>query len=176
MKKKIQKRSNIVAGYSLIYHFNVFSAISQPSFGEKYLNVASDIGRVPTSFTEASEIAKKILEADFDYSQGKVVYKKFKSVVLDNTSKIPIFSVKALEAEENLAIYDSIDSNVMKDYLEYSLASLLYYTMKESACSEQSTRMAAMDNASKNATEMIDDLILTFNRSRQSAITSDVKF
>lgn len=62
----------------------------------------------------------------------------------------------------------------MKDYLEYSLASLVYYTMKENACSEQSKRMAAMDNATKNADEMIDDLLLTFNRTRQTASTKDL--
>lgn len=151
-----------------------FSAISQPSFAEKYVHVASDISHSSTTFKDASEIAKKILDADFDYSQGKAIYKKFKNVVLDESSKIPIFNVKALEFEENLAIYDSIDPNVMKDYLEYSLVSLLYYTMKENACSEQSKRMTAMDNATKNADEMIDDLLLTFNRTRQTASTKDL--
>lgn len=151
-----------------------FSATLQPSFAEKYVHVASDITQSTTTFTSASEIAKKILDADFDYSQGKAIYKKFKNVVLDESSKIPIFNVKALEFEENLAIYDSIDPNVMKDYLEYSLVSLVYYTMKENACSEQSKRMAAMDNATKNADEMIDDLLLTFNRTRQNASTKDL--
>ena len=45
---------------------------------------------------------------------------------------------------------------VIQSYLEFSLASQLYYVLKENAASEQSSRMTAMDNASKNATEMID--------------------
>lgn len=67
-----------------------------------------------------------------------------------------------------------MDAEIIQDYLEFSLASLLYYTMKESACSEQSSRMSAMDNASKNAGEMIDKLTLTFNRTRQAVITREL--
>ena len=52
---------------------------------------------------------------------------------------------------EVLSSYDDLDSDVIKNYSEFSLASLLYYGMKEGACSEQSSRMTAMDSASKNA-------------------------
>lgn len=87
---------------------------------------------------------------------------------------MPIYSVKTVEAAEKLVAYDSLDSEVLQDYLEYSLASLIFYTMKEGACSEQSARMSAMDNASKNAGEMIDKLTMTFNRTRQSVITREL--
>ena len=50
-----------------------------------------------------------------------------------------------------LSTYDDLDSDVIKNYSEFSLASLLFYGMKEGACSEQSSRMTAMDSASKNA-------------------------
>ena len=50
-----------------------------------------------------------------------------------------------------MTVYDSIDEEVLKSYYEYSLASLIFYAMKENACSEQSARMSAMDSASKNA-------------------------
>merc|ERR1712179_838015 len=65
----------------------------------------------------------------------------------------------------------SLDADVIECFQEYSLASLLFYALKEGACSEQSARMTAMDNASKNASEMIDKLTLTFNRTRQAVIT-----
>lgn len=78
------------------------------------------------------------------------------------------------QSAEKLVAYDSLDADVIQDYLEFSLASLLYFTMKESACSEQSSRMSAMDNASKNAGEMIDKLTLTFNRTRQAVITREL--
>ena len=50
-----------------------------------------------------------------------------------------------------MSIYDSLDADVLQSYHEYNLASLLYYAMKESSCSELSARMTAMDGASKNA-------------------------
>lgn len=79
-----------------------------------------------------------------------------------------------MQSSEKLVAYDSLDSDVIQDYLEFSLASLVFFTMKESACSEQSSRMSAMDNASKNAGEMIDKLTLTFNRTRQAVITREL--
>lgn len=54
-------------------------------------------------------------------------------------------------AAPKLQAYDSIDENVLESYQEFTVAALVYYTMKQSACSEQSSRMTAMDNASKNA-------------------------
>lgn len=79
-----------------------------------------------------------------------------------------------MQSSDKLVRYDSLDSEVIQDYLEFSLASLLFFTMKESACSEQSSRMSAMDNASKNAGEMIEKLTLTFNRTRQAVITREL--
>lgn len=73
-----------------------------------------------------------------------------------------------------LAVYDSLDQDVMQSYLEFSMASMLFFSMKEGACSEQSARMSAMDNASKNAGEMIDKLTLTYNRTRQAVITREL--
>jgi F-type H+-transporting ATPase subunit gamma len=102
------------------------------------------------------------------------VYNKFKSVVSYTTSEIPIFSINSINAAPKLSVYDSLDADVVQSYMEYSLTSLLYYTMKENACSEQSSRMTAMDNASKNASEMIDKLALTFNRTRQAVITREL--
>ena len=67
------------------------------------------------------------------------------------TSEIPIYTVGAIEKASNLPVYDSIDADVLQSYMEYSLASLIYYCLKEGACSEQSSRMTAMDNSSKNA-------------------------
>lgn len=123
---------------------------------------------------DASRIAIEILESGYEFTHGQIIYNKFKSVVSYSCSSIPIYSLKTVETSDKLVAYDSLDASVIKDYLEYSLASLLYYTMKESACSEQSSRMTAMDNASKNAGEMIDKLTLTFNRTRQAVITREL--
>jgi F-type H+-transporting ATPase subunit gamma len=74
-----------------------------------------------------------------------------RSVVSYQTHEISIFSANAVNGADKMSRYDSIDNDVIQSYLEYSLASLIYYCMKEGACSEQSSRMTAMDNSSKNA-------------------------
>ena len=56
---------------------------------------------------------------------------------------------------ENLLAYDDVDADVLQCYHEMTLANLLYHAMKEGACSEQSSRMTAMDSASKNAGECV---------------------
>ena len=99
---------------------------------------------------------------------------------------------------ESLLAYDDVDADILQCYHEMTLANLLYRAMKEGACSEQSSRMTAMDSASKNASEcvrvgstvvcmftvcvcvcmcaeeMIDRLTLTFNRTRQAVITREL--
>ena len=74
-----------------------------------------------------------------------------RSVVSYKTTKMPIYSLDTVNKAEKIGAYDSLDAEVTQSYMEYSLASLIYYAMKEGACSEQSARMTAMDAASKNA-------------------------
>jgi len=143
-------------------------------YGKNILMVANEIGRLPPTFLDAAKLATSILNLGYEFTDGKIVYNKFKSVVSYQCAEIPMFSLSAVEGSPKLPVYDSLDADVIRCYLEYSLASLLFYTMKESACSEQSSRMTAMDNASKNAGEMIDKLTLTFNRTRQAVITREL--
>ena len=56
-----------------------------------------------------------------------------------------------IEESDKITVYDSLDADVIQSYNEFQFTSLIYYTMKEAACSEQSSRMTAMDAASKNA-------------------------
>jgi len=102
------------------------------------------------------------------------VYNYYKSVVSYDTTSIPIFSQDTVANSEKVTVYDSLDADVVQSYMEYSLASLVYYCLKEGATSEQSSRMTAMDNSSKNAAEMIDKLRITFNRTRQAVITGEL--
>lgn len=149
-------------------------AILSRLFGKEILFVANEIGRLPPTFIDASRIAHEVIKCGYEFTEGSIVYNKFKSVVSYQCSTLPIFSSPTVEKSDKLAVYDSLDADVVQSYLEYSLASLVFYTMKESACSEQSSRMTAMDNASKNAGEMIEKLTLTFNRTRQAVITREL--
>merc|ERR1711899_25583 len=143
-------------------------------FGKNILCVGSEIGRLPPQFGDASKIASAILNSGFEYDAGKMVYNEFKSVVSYKTKELPIYSLDTVNNADKLPVYDSIDADVIQSYMEYSLASLIYYCLKEGACSEQSSRMTAMDNSSKNAGEMIEKLTLKFNRTRQAVITGEL--
>jgi F-type H+-transporting ATPase subunit gamma len=136
------------------------------------LKVILNLSIISPAFLEELSIA--ILNSGAEYDQGKMLYNKYKSVVSYDTTAIPIFSQETVMGAEKITAYDSVDADVVQSYLEFSLASLIYYAMKEGACSEQSSRMTAMDNSSKNAGEMIDKLRITFNRTRQAVITGEL--
>ena len=79
-----------------------------------------------------------------------------------------------MSTSKNIGLYDSLDAETLRCYQEFQLANLLFYGLKENATSEQSARMSAMDNASKNAGEMISKLTLYYNRTRQAVITREL--
>lgn len=70
-----------------------------------------------------------------------------------DTLELPFYTAPAISSAEKIGVYDSLDADVVQSYMEYSLSSMLFFTLKEGACSEQSSRMTAMDSASKNAGE-----------------------
>jgi len=149
-------------------------SILQRQFGSNILFHITEVGRKPATFEDAGTVATNILNCGFEFGEGELIYNRFKSVVSYNTIAIPIFTVDAISAAEKISVYDSLDADVIQSYMEYSLASMIFFALKEGACSEQSARMTAMDNASKNAGEMIDKLTLTFNRTRQAVITGEL--
>ncbi|XP_044745877.1 ATP synthase subunit gamma, mitochondrial [Coccinella septempunctata] len=143
-------------------------------YGKNIIMAANEIGRLPPTFNDASILADAIISSGYKFGSGEIVFNRFKSVVSYSTQTLPVFSLNSVQAAPKLSIYDSLDDEVIQSYLEFSLASLIYYALKEGACSEQSSRMTAMDNASKNATEVIDKLTLAFNRTRQAVITREL--
>lgn len=149
-------------------------ALLARAFPNNVLLAYNNFGKKPPSFADAQEVARDILESGYNFEKGIVVYNKFKSVVSYLTSDQPVFSLDQMSNSPKIYDFDSVDADVLRNYYEYSLASLVYYVMKENACSEQSARMSAMDNASKNAGEMIGKLTLQFNRTRQAVITREL--
>lgn len=147
-------------------------SLLQSMYANNIVLVVSNLGRLPPTFVDASRIAVTI--SKFDFSVGKIYYNKFKSIVSYSVTNIPLYSENAVLNAPKSVIYDSLESDVLESYLEFTLATLVYYTLKENACSEQASRMSAMDNASKNAGEMINALTLKLNRTRQAAITREL--
>ena len=141
---------------------------------EKFLMTVNDYGKKNPVFGDASRLAEEVLASGVHYDTGGIYYNHFKSVISYRTTKIPIFPLEQLEASDKLAVYDDVDQDTLQSFNEFSLAALIFYGMKEGACSEQSSRMTAMDSASKNAGEMIEKLTLKFNRTRQAVITKEL--
>lgn len=146
----------------------------QRVYSSNILLSVNDVGKKNPSFVEASSIANAILATGYEYDSGEVVYNQFKTVISYKTSKQPFYSTSLLNEAKNFSLYDSLDEETVRCFQEFQLANLIFYGMKESATSEQSARMSAMENATKNAGEMIDKLTLYYNRTRQAVITREL--
>jgi len=143
-------------------------------YPDNMLLQVTEIGRTAPTYQDAAKIASAIINSGYEFGSGKLVFNRFKSVVAYQTMTLPLLTPEAIAAAEKISVYDSLDADVLKSYMEHSMSSLIFYALKEGACSEQSARMTAMDSASKNAGEMIDKLTLTFNRTRQAVITGEL--
>ncbi|EDO46931.1 predicted protein [Nematostella vectensis] len=146
------------------------------TLGKNMLMSFMDVGKKPPLFCEATFLAQEILDAGFDFNTGDMFYNVFRSVVSFRASTKSIYSFDNLNnaASDSMSSYDELDSEVIRCYQEFNLASMLFFGMKEQSCSEHSARMTAMDAATKNAGEMIDKLTLTYNRTRQAVITREL--
>jgi F-type H+-transporting ATPase subunit gamma len=137
------------------------------------------------SFNEAeligSNILKRFEEGEFDIC--KLFYSNFKSVI----SQIPLAQQLiplAFEAEQNsdeallsdnsIYDYEPEESDVIEELLPLNLKVQIFQGLLENAASEQGSRMSAMDNATRNAGEMINKLTLQYNRTRQAIITKEL--
>ncbi|NXC81493.1 ATPG synthase, partial [Cercotrichas coryphoeus] len=174
LKNEITNLSNAGKEVMVVGVGDKIRGLLQRTHGNYFLVTFKEVGRRPPSFGDASAIALELLNSGFEFDQGSVIYNRFRSVISYKTDEKPIFSFETVAGSESLSIYDDIDADVLRNYQEFTLANILYYSLKESTTSEQSARMTAMDNASKNASEMIDKLTLTFNRTRQAVITKEL--
>jgi len=132
----------------------------------------------PGNFTLAGAIASELIaNGAGDYDAIVIMYNEFKNaaVYFQMYKVIKPFSGEG-EAEPLLAYEFEPDtkSEVLVDLQEYLLTSQIYHSLMDGATAEQGSRMTAMENASKNAGEMIDALTLKYNRARQSRITTEL--
>jgi len=134
----------------------------------------NELGRKPPLFEEASFIAQQVVDTGYEFDVCKMFYNKFKSAISYDLSQQNIHSFNTLSTAETMLQFDDVDEDVLQNFYEFSLANLVFFGMKESACSEQSARMSAMDSATKNAGEMISALQIVYNRTRQAVITTEL--
>eukprot|EP01137_Pigoraptor_chileana_P009544 Opistho-2@57994 len=147
--------------------------IIQRTLPKEILMHFTEVGKKPATFTEASAIAQEIINSGYEFETAKIIFNRFKTAISYETTNIPVVSLNTLQTAEELTSYE-IDDDILESYQEFTFANALYYAFLESNASELSARMTAMDGASKNAGEMIQRLTLTFNRTRQAVITSEL--
>lgn len=136
----------------------------------------SDVKRV--GYAQAHGIAKDIL-ARFDAGEFDVAtlfFNQFQSVISQIPTAQQIIPAKfdAGAAETSLYDYEPSEEGVLADLLPRSVSTQVFTALLENGASEQGARMSAMDNATRNAGEMIDKLTTIYNRSRQAAITKEL--
>ncbi|GLH16448.1 ATP synthase subunit gamma, mitochondrial, partial [Gryllus bimaculatus] len=149
-------------------------SLLQGQYGKSFLGVADQIGRKPPTFLDASRISNILFTTPYKYTSGKIIFNESKSVVSYLTSVVSVFTLRTLNAAPGLRVYDSLDDDLLQSYVEFSVTSLVFYALKEGAASEQSSRVNAMDQASKTAGNMINELTMVLNKTRQAAITTEL--
>jgi len=138
----------------------------------------TEFARKRVAFVEAAEVATRVTEM-FNAGQFDVctmVYARFKSALTQVVSRQQIVPFPLPETSAAAVPYDyePSDQEILEDLLPRNLAIQIFRSMLENAASEQGARMTAMDNATRNAGEMISGLTLKYNRTRQAMITKEL--
>ncbi len=138
-----------------------------------------DLGAVKrVGYADAAEIAQQIIArfnaGEFDVCT--IFYNRFQSVIsqVPTARRLIPASFEPTEAAASQYEYEPDEEAILADLLPRGLATQVFTALLENGASEQGARMSAMDNATRNAGEMIDKLTIVYNRSRQQAITSEL--
>jgi len=129
------------------------------------------------SYAQAMELANTLIE---EFKEGKtgrvgIVYNKYVSILTQEPQvKWLLPLTKPSEQEREKGIFEPDPYTLLDDIVPQYLAGTIYSLVKESFACEVAARRMAMDSATKNATEMIDDLTLEYNRVRQGKITQEI--
>ncbi|KAG0217146.1 ATP synthase F1, gamma subunit [Mortierella sp. GBAus27b] len=133
----------------------------------------NQIGKAIPTYAEASAAADTILTSGIKYDSSTIIYNSFTSAIAYESAPISNYSLDALKAAEGFTAYE-VDDEVLENYKDFLLANNLYWALVEGHASEMCAKRNAMENATKNAGEMVQRLTITYNRTRQAAITSEL--
>ena len=153
---------------------------------DQILESFADLNVSQSGYDSALQVSNKLQELFFEGKFDKciLVFNKFKSVISQEVTQqqlIPLDvsnSPKEENPDDNVvkAIYDyePDEETILKDLLPKNVSIQIFKVLLESDAGEHGARMAAMDNATRNAGEMIDSLTLKYNRTRQAFITKEL--
>ena len=151
------------------------------NFADELLEPVSYQGLKQVGFNEAQSIATQVLE-DFDtgaFDVCTLYYSAFQSVIAQVPTALQLIPAQ-IDAAETPVLggaaydYEPEETEILDALLPRNISVQILRAFLENAASEQGARMSAMDNATRNAGEMIDSLTITYNRSRQAQITKEL--
>jgi F-type H+-transporting ATPase subunit gamma len=165
--------------------------ILRRDFRSLILDTFQDLGRKRLSFADAQTVSDRVLTmfeaGEFDVCT--IIYNRFQSAMTQIVTPQQLIPFKANDAspandagndeaagDSQKAVYEfePDEKEILEDLLPRNLSVQLFRALLENAASEQGARMTAMDSATRNAGEMIDDLTITYNRTRQAFITKEL--
>ena len=133
------------------------------------------------NYFDADKVGKIIIDRfkkkEFDVCA--IFYNQFKNVITQIPQEQQIIPLKASEGKKDSSSEDNYEfepeeDEILSNLLPKNISTQIFKAMLENSASEQGSRMTAMDNATRNAGEMVDNLTIKYNRSRQAAITKEL--
>ena len=154
-------------------------------YGGHIVDTITDVDKPKLEFIQADTIGHRItaMFAEGEFDVCTLIFAKFKSAITQEVTRMQLvpFAIpetgKEVEKEGGIpAIYEfePEEEEILAELLPRNLSVQIYRAMLENAASEQGARMTAMDNATRNASDMIDDLTVFYNRTRQAVITKEL--
>ncbi len=132
------------------------------------------------SFEDAEIIGKEIVELfnKKEFDKCVIFFNKFKNVISQIPQKQQVIPAKKHETSKNdegsSYEFEPEEDEILDDLLPKNISTQIYKAFLENSASEQGSRMTAMDNATRNAGDLVDRLTINYNRSRQAAITKEL--
>tara|TARA_Y100000590_G_scaffold443438_1_gene572893 strand:+ start:389 stop:1264 length:876 start_codon:yes stop_codon:yes gene_type:complete len=149
-------------------------------YGKYIIEKKNFKGLKKITYKEAEDVGKIVIklfnESKFDVC--KIFYNKFKNVITQIPQEQQIIPIENSEKKdkktENFYEFEPEENEILDDLLPRNISTQIFKAFLENAASEQGSRMTAMDNATRNAGDLVDKLTITYNRSRQAAITKEL--
>jgi F-type H+-transporting ATPase subunit gamma len=148
-------------------------------YGKYIIEKINFKGLKKITYKEAENTGKIIIklfnESQFDVC--KIFYNRFKNVITQIPQEqqiIPIEKQKEVKISDNFYEFEPEENEILDDLLPRNISTQIFKAFLENAASEQGSRMTAMDNATRNAEDLVDKLTINYNRSRQAAITKEL--
>jgi F-type H+-transporting ATPase subunit gamma len=131
------------------------------------------------TFDYVAEVAEKIMKlySDGTYDKIEIIYNRFKNAATQIPQVEQFLPIKPVEGDTNASadyIFEPSKEKIVLELIPKSLKTQLFKAVRDSFAAEHGARMTAMHKATDNATELRDELLLTYNKARQAAITNEI--